>query len=87
MALFVLIILGTSLGWFSSILARTESAGAILRQIGVGVVAALLAGLTLNSGTILGGLSMFGLGAGAIAAFVALVLYNALVTRGQAAHS
>ena len=39
MALFVLIILGLSLGWFSSILARTESAGAILRQMGVGVVA------------------------------------------------
>lgn len=87
MALFVLLVLGISLGWFSSIVARTESAGAILRQIGVGVVASPLAGLTLNSGTVLGGLSMFGLGAGLVAAFVALVLYNAIVTRGEAANS
>jgi hypothetical protein len=83
MALFVLIILGLSLGWFSSILARTESAGLILRQMGIGVAATLLAGLTMNSGSILGGLSLFGLGAGIAAAFVALVMYHALVTRAQ----
>lgn len=87
MALFVLIILGISLGWFSSILARTESAGAILRQMGVGVAGSLVAGLALNSGTALGGLSMFGLGAGAAAAFVALVLYNAVANREESANS
>ena len=84
MALFVLIILGISLGWFSSILARTDATRAILSQMGVGIVAALGAGLALNSGSILGGLSMFGLGAGVVAAFVALVMYHALVTRSQA---
>ena len=83
MALFVLIILGISLGWFSSILARTESARAILSQMGVGTLATLIAGLALNSGSILGGLSHFGLGAGVVAAAVALILYHALVTRNQ----
>lgn len=87
MALFVLIILGLSLGWFSSILARTESAGAILRQMGVGVVAALVGGLPLNSGTVLGGLSLFGFGAGVVAAFGALVIYNAVANRGDEANS
>lgn len=87
MALFVLIILGISLGWFSSILARTEAAGSILRQIGVGIVAALVAGLSLNSGTMLGGLSLFGLGAGAVGAMAALALYHAIVTRREQANS
>ena len=87
MALFVLIILGLSFGWFSSILARTESAAAIVRQMGVGLVASLVAGLALNSGTMLGGLSMFGLGAGAAAAIATLVLYNAVLARSEAANS
>lgn len=87
MALFVLTILGISLGWFSSILARTEAAGAILRQIGLGVVAALLAGGLVNSGTMLGGLSAAGLGAGALGAFAALMLYHALFTRRIAGNS
>ena len=81
MALFVLLILGTSLGWFSSILARTDAAGAILRQIGVGMVAALVFGLVFNTGSVLGGLTLLGLGAGAGGAIVALVVYYMLVTR------
>ncbi|MEM7688610.1 MAG: hypothetical protein AAF291_06285 [Pseudomonadota bacterium] len=85
MALFVLFILGSSLGWFSSILVRTENARAILSQMALGVVAALVAGLISNGGNILGGLTLFGLGAGAVAAMAALVLYHAIVTRAQAA--
>lgn len=83
MALFVLIILGISLGWFSSIVARTESARAILSQMGVGIAGTLVAGLTLNSGTVMGGLSLFGLGAGVIGALAALVIYHAIVTRSS----
>ncbi|MEL6706833.1 MAG: hypothetical protein AAFP79_01025 [Pseudomonadota bacterium] len=86
MALFVLIILGISLGWFSSILARTESARAILSQMGVGIAAALVAGVILNGGTILGALSLWGLGAGVTAALAALVMYHATVTRSQQAN-
>ena len=33
MALLVLIVLGATLGWLASIIARTEAPGAILRQI------------------------------------------------------
>ena len=86
MALFVLTILGISLGWLSSILARTEAAGAILRQIGVGLVAALIADGLVNSGTMLGGLSPLGLGAAVVAAIAALGLYYALVTRRDPAN-
>lgn len=83
MALLVLVILGVSIGWFSSVLARTENAGDILRQIGVGVAAALVAGLVLNGGTVLGGLSLLALGAGTLGAMAALVLYHALLSRGE----
>ena len=83
MALFVLLILGMSLGWFSSILARTDAARAILTQMGIGAAAAGIAGLAFNSGSILGGLSLLGLGAAVIAAGVALIIYHALVTRSN----
>ena len=36
MALLVLIVLGASLGWLASILARTEAPGTILRQVALG---------------------------------------------------
>jgi len=83
MALFVLVILGISLGWFSSVLARTETAKAILRQIGVGIIAALAGGLALNGGSVIGGLSFWGLGAGVAACVVALVMYHAIITRSE----
>ena len=81
MALIVLIILGLSLGWFSSVFARSEGVAAVARQMGVGVLAALAGGAVLNGGSILGGLSMPGLGAAVAAAFVALVLFNGISAR------
>ena len=80
MALVVLIILGASLGWFASILARTEAAGAILRQMALGVVIALVAGLIANTGSLLGGLSLLALGVASGCAAAALGVYHA-VTR------
>ncbi|MDP5103216.1 MAG: hypothetical protein NWP98_04765 [Erythrobacter sp.] len=81
MALLVLIVLGATLGWMASILARTEAPGAILRQIALGLIAALVAGGIANGGSMLGGLSLLGLGAALAAAAVVLVLYNAIVRR------
>ena len=81
MALFVLFILGISLGWFSSVLARTDAPGAILRQIGVGLVAALVFGFVFNTGSVLGGLTLLGLGAGAGGAITALIVFYVFVTR------
>jgi uncharacterized membrane protein YeaQ/YmgE (transglycosylase-associated protein family) len=84
MALLVLIVTGALLGWLASILARTESAGEILRQIGIGLIASLVAGLFVNSGAVLGGLSLLALAAGAGTAIVLLVGYHALLRRSDA---
>jgi uncharacterized membrane protein YeaQ/YmgE (transglycosylase-associated protein family) len=84
MALLVLIVLGVTLGWLASILARTEAAGQILRQIGGGVVVSLVAGVLLNDGTLLGSLSFLALGAALAATTVALVLYHAIFNRRKA---
>jgi len=81
MALLVLIVLGMTLGWLASILARTEAPGQIFRQIGLGVLVSLVAGVLLNDGTMLGSLSFLALGAALAASAVALVLYHAIVRR------
>jgi uncharacterized membrane protein YeaQ/YmgE (transglycosylase-associated protein family) len=81
MALLVLIVLGATLGWLASILARTEAAGAILRQIALGSAAALFAGGIANEGTLLGSLSLLGLGAALVASAAVLGLYHAIRQR------
>jgi uncharacterized membrane protein YeaQ/YmgE (transglycosylase-associated protein family) len=77
MALLVLIVLGATAGWLASILARTEAPGAILRQVAGGAIVSLVAGGVANDGTMLGGLSLLGLGVGLAAPAIALVLYHA----------
>jgi uncharacterized membrane protein YeaQ/YmgE (transglycosylase-associated protein family) len=84
MALLVLILIGALLGWLASILARTEEPGEILRQIGIGMVAALVAGLIVNGGSLLGGLSLASLGAALAAAVVLLALYHGAMMRMRA---
>ena len=81
MALLVLIVLGVTLGWLASLLARTEASGDILRQMGVSVAAALVAGLLLNDGTVLGSLSVVALCVAVVTSAFVLVLYHAIFTR------
>lgn len=81
MALLVLIVLGATLGWLASILARTEAPGDILRQVALGMIVSVVAGEIANDGTIIGSLSFFSLGIALAANGVALVLYHAIVTR------
>ena len=81
MALMALIMIGLTLGWLASIMARTEAAGEILRQMGAGLAASLVAGLMVNQGTILGGLSWVALGASVGACTVVLVLYHLIRAR------
>lgn len=81
MALLVLIVLGATLGWLASILARTEAPGAILRQIALGLVVSLVAGGIANGGSMIGSLSFLGLGVALASSLVALVLYHAIVRR------
>lgn len=81
MALLVLIVLGATLGWLASILARTEAPGDILRQVVLGTLVAVVAGEIANDGTIIGSLSFLSLGVALAATGVALVLYHALIRR------
>jgi uncharacterized membrane protein YeaQ/YmgE (transglycosylase-associated protein family) len=81
MALLVLIVLGATLGWLASILARTEAPGDILRQVLLGMIVSVVAGEVANDGTMIGSLSFIGLGVGLVASGVALVLYHALVRK------
>lgn len=85
MALLVLIVLGATMGWLASILARTEAPGAILRQIALGVVVSVVAGEIANDGTMIGSLSFLGLGVALTASAIALVLYHAITRRSAEA--
>ena len=78
MALLVLIVLGTTLGWLASILARTEAPGDILRQIALGIVVSVVAGEIANEGTMIGSLSFLALGIALAATVAALVLFHAI---------
>ena len=82
MALLVLIVLGATLGWLASILARTEAPGVIMRQMALGVGVSVVAGEIANEGTMIGSLSFVSLGIALTATGVALVLYHAVARRG-----
>ena len=81
MALLVLILLGATLGWLASILARTEAAGTILRQVMLGMIISVVTGEIANDGTMIGSLSFLSLGVALAATAAALVLYHAIFTR------
>jgi len=81
MALLVLIVLGATLGWLASILARTEAPGSILRQVALGMVVSVVTGEIANDGTMIGSLSFLSLGVALAASAAALVLYHAIFTR------
>ncbi len=79
MALLLLIVIGTSAGWLASIIARTERSGEILRQIVIGVVVSLVAGVAANQGSILGGLTAFALLSACLACFSAMLVYHMMI--------
>ncbi len=81
MAVLVLILLGAIMGWLASIIARTEAPGAILRQVAIGLITALVAGTIANGGTMLGRLSLPGLGAALVVSAAVLALYHAILRR------
>ncbi|BDI59972.1 hypothetical protein [Qipengyuania nanhaisediminis] len=76
MALILLIVIGCSAGWLASIFARTEEPREVLRQMGVGLIASIAAGLLTNSGTILGSLGTVALFASIAASAGALAIYH-----------
>ncbi|MCK0129581.1 hypothetical protein [Erythrobacter sp. F6033] len=79
MALLVLIVLGATLGWLASILTRSEASGAILRQMGLSMLATIAVGLFVNEWTFIGGLSVIALGAGFAGGVIALIIYHFFV--------
>ena len=81
MALLVLVLLGATLGWLASILARTEGPADILRQIALGLIVSVVVGAIANDGTMLGSLSLLALGLGLAVSAIVLVLYHALRSR------
>ncbi len=81
MALLVLIVLGATLGWLASILARSEAPADILRQIALGLAVSVVAGEITNNWAMIGSLSFLSLGVALAGAIVALVLYNAIRRR------
>ncbi len=85
MALILLILIGASFGWLSSVITRAEEPGAILRQMGIGVAASLVIGLLVNSGTILGGLTAWALIAAVAGSVLALVAYQLFANRSAQA--
>jgi uncharacterized membrane protein YeaQ/YmgE (transglycosylase-associated protein family) len=84
MALLVLIVLGATLGWLASILARTEAPASILRQVALGMIVSVVTGEIANDGTMIGSLSFLSLGVALAATAAALVLYHAIFTRRSA---
>ncbi len=85
MALLVLIVMGATLGWLASILARTEAPGSILRQVALGLAVSVVAGEIANEGTMVGSLSFLSLGIALSATVIALVLYHAIIRRSAKA--
>lgn len=69
------------MGWLASIIMRTEEPGSILRQMAAGVLASTVAGLFMNSGTFLGGLSLYALGMAVAAGAIVLAIYHLLARR------
>ena len=85
MTLILLFLIGLTVGWFASIVARTEERGAILRQIAIGLVVSLVVGLFANSGTFLGSLGWFGAGAAIVASSATLGGYHYYLKRNAEA--
>ncbi len=87
MALLVLIVLGATLGWLASILARTEAPGVILRQMALAMVVSVVAGEIANDGAMIGSLSVVSLGIALASTGGALVLFHALRARKSGTHA
>ena len=79
MALLVLTLMGSVIGWIATIIARIEDRGGILKHIVIGMIAAVVIGIIANDGGFLGGLSVmscFAAFLGSSMLVAAIVLFN-----------
>jgi len=83
MGFILLVMAGALLGWLGSIITRTEDLRGIARYAGAGTAGALVAGIAVNRGSVLVGLTALALFAAVLGAISALAAYR-LVQRRQA---
>lgn len=76
MAFLLLLFIGVLAGWFASIIARDESAGSILSQIGISLLVSLGAGLYMNGWSVLGSLQWHALATAIAASVIILLVYH-----------
>ena len=81
MSLLCFIFIGSLIGWLAAILTRTENVPGIRRDIGFGLVGALLAGLFANNWAFLGGLSWTALGASVFGAIILVAASKLVLSR------
>ena len=84
MSLLCFIFIGSLIGWLTAIITRTEDVPSIRRDIGVGLVGALFAGLFANNWAFLGGLSWTALGASILGAALLVVMNKLILSRKSA---
>lgn len=76
MGLLILIVVGALLGWLATIILRIEDGRSIAFNTGAGVSGAVVTGLVVGTGTILGSISGATLLWSVVGALVAIALFN-----------
>ncbi len=76
MAILIFILTGLLIGWFASIVTRTEDAGGIFKSIGIGALASAIGGLIMNGFMLFGTLDWLALGVAAASAAMVLAAYK-----------
>ena len=78
MGLLILIVMGATLGWLAAIVLQIDNRDGILRNVGAGMVGAILAGTLANAGSVLHGISALALLLAIGGAGVIIALANAV---------
>lgn len=81
MGFVILVVVGGILGWLASIITRSEDRQGILMNVVVGIAGAMLAGILVNRGSILIGISATALLAAFAAALLSLAIANVVRAR------
>jgi len=76
MGLLILLVMGATLGWLAAIVLQRDSRDGILRNVGAGMVGAIVAGSVMNPDTILRGISATALLLAVVGAAALIALAN-----------
>lgn len=78
MGLLILTVMGATLGWLAAIVLQIDNRDGILRNVGAGMVGAILAGTLAHAGSVLHGISAIALLLAIAGAGVLIALANAV---------